>query len=391
MSVPKLRFPGFDGEWQEVNLTEVCTVNNGGTPDTAKSEYWGGPINWFSPSEFKSKYLFESIQKITEEGLIRSATKLIPIGSILLSARGTVGEVSINALECCINQSAMALIPTAETNSEFLYYTFIVMKRQLTRLSAGSTFSSINKSEVEKLHVLLPSMEEQKKIAEFLSAVDEKIELLSRKKALLEKYKKGVMQKLFSQQLRFKDDNGNTYPEWEEKKIVEIAEINMGQSPPSDSYGIEQIGYPLIQGNADIDNRKTSPRQWTTAPTKLCDIGDIILTVRAPVGAVSLSHHNACIGRGVCSIKSSSQVHSIYLYLWFILFENKWDSIAQGSTFTAINRADIESLGTPFPCLEEQKKIADFLSSIDEKIELVGKQIEGMKLYKKGLLQQMFV
>jgi type I restriction enzyme S subunit len=90
---------------------------------------------------------------------------------------------------------------------------------------------------------------------------------------------------------------------WEEKELIKVATIKMGQSPSSDNYNDEGRGVYLIQGNADCNNRKTSPRVWTTQITKTCDIGDIIMTVRAPVGAISKCLHYACIGRGVCSIK----------------------------------------------------------------------------------------
>ena len=114
-----------------------------------------------------------------------------------------------------------------------------------------------------------------------------------KKKTLLEQYKKGVMQKLFSQELRFKDDNNQDFPDWQEKTLGEVATITMGQSPDSKTYNTEEIGKLLIQGNADITNRITNPRNWTSEPTKECKAGDLILTVRAPVGMVAKSIYDA--------------------------------------------------------------------------------------------------
>jgi type I restriction enzyme S subunit len=165
----------------------------------------------------------------------------------------------------------------------------------------------------------------------------------------------------------------------------------MGQSPESSSYNSIGNGYYLIQGNADISNRKTSPRNWTNEPTKLCDIGDLILTVRAPVGAIAKSNHNACIGRGVCSIKNKKKSNIAFLYQFLLDFENRWNRLEQGSTFTAVSGKDIRSVEVPFPCFEEQTKIADFLSDLDTKIEVLSTSIENTQTFKKGLLQQLFV
>ena len=199
------------------------------------------------------------------------------------------------------------------------------------------------------------------------------------------------MQKIFSQQIRFKDNNGRSYPDWEERKLGDVSTITMGQSPESSSYNTEEDGAYLIQGNADIKDRKTAPRNWTNMPIKECKIADIIMTVRAPVGAVAKSIHNACIGRGVCAIRNNKNSDISYLYQFLVNFEKRWVKFEQGSTFTAVNTKDVKSLKLNLPSISEQQKIADFLTGIDNKIEHTTKQIENIQAFKKGLLQQMFV
>ena len=198
------------------------------------------------------------------------------------------------------------------------------------------------------------------------------------------------MQKIFSQELRFKDENGNDFADWEVKKLGDVAEVIMGQSPNSTSYNTEGIGKLLIQGNADIFNRKSNPRNWTNEPTKECDIGDIVLTVRAPVGGVAKSLHDACIGRGVCAIRNKTGNALEFLYQFLLDYEPKWVRLEQGSTFTAVSGADIRTIEISIPQHEEQTKIANFLTTIDEKINQQQSQIEKVSHYKKGLLQQMF-
>ena len=174
---------------------------------------------------------------------------------------------------------------------------------------------------------------------------------------------------------------------WEVVKLGDICTINMGQSPKSETYNETPIGFPLIQGNADIKHRRTLPRIYTSELTKECNIGDIIMTVRAPVGAIAKSYHNACIGRGVCSIQAIEEKE--FLYQFLLSYENKWDKLSQGSTFTAVNGSDIKNIKIPLPPLEEQKKIAEILSSVDQKIAFVDNRIEETELLKKGLMQKL--
>ena len=175
--------------------------------------------------------------------------------------------------------------------------------------------------------------------------------------------------------------------DWEVVKLDDTAMITMGQSPKSYTYNTNKVGIPLIQGNADCKNRKTIPRLYTTELTKECFVGDIIMTVRAPVGVISKSLHNACIGRGVCSIKSKNNNEYIYQYL--VYYEDNWDNLSQGSTFTAVSGSDIKNLQISLPPLKEQKQIADILSTADEKIEILKAKKEKYKELKKGLLQKL--
>jgi type I restriction enzyme S subunit len=187
-------------------------------------------------------------------------------------------------------------------------------------------------------------------------------------------------------QLRFKGFEG----EFLFRKLGDISNVVMGQSPDSKSYNENGEGLYLIQGNADIKNRVSYPRQWTNNPTKVCEVGDLILTVRAPVGAVAKSIHNACIGRGVCAIRNLNQYSIEYIYQFLLDFETKWGNLEQGSTFTAVSGNDIKSIKIPIPNLPEQEKIASFLSSVDEKIRQLTRKATLLEQYKKGVMQQLF-
>ena len=193
-----------------------------------------------------------------------------------------------------------------------------------------------------------------------------------------------MMSKSKVPQIRFKGFNR----EWEESKLNEKAFITMGQSPVSSSYNENSIGLPLIQGNADCKERKTSPRIFASQFTKECFINDIVMTVRAPVGYVSKSLHHACIGRGVCSIKSKEDGE--FLFQFLINYENQWLKFSQGSTFTAVNSDDIKNLNLIIPNHNEQTKIGDYFQQLDKLIEQKEKKYQKLKQFKKAMLDKMF-
>ena len=199
------------------------------------------------------------------------------------------------------------------------------------------------------------------------------------------------MQKIFSQEIRFRDQNGKEFGEWEEKRLEEVTKVVMGVSPSSGNYNNEKNGMLLIQGNADIKNRVSNPRQYTTQITKECNSGDILMSVRAPVGEFSRCIHNACIGRGICAIQSKCNVNNDYLFHTLVYTEVLWNRFKQGSTFESVNTTDIRNFKLKIPTLAEQTKIAQFLSALDRKIAVMDGQIEKTKEWKKGLLQRMFV
>jgi type I restriction enzyme S subunit len=393
-NIPSLRFPEFKGEWEFKRIGEITIVSAGATPSTTKKEYWGGKIRWMNSGELNLKKVYEVDNRITELGLKKSSTKLIPKHSILIGLAGqgkTRGTVAMNMIELCTNQSIGSILPNENYISEFFYHNLDNRYEELRSLSTGDGGrGGLNLQIIKTLPITLPNLQEQTKIASFLTAVDDKLQALKQKKTLLEQYKKGVMQKIFSQELRFKDDNGNEYPDWEEKKLGDVVKITMGQSPNSSSYNSDGYGIPLIQGNADIKNRVSNPRNWTTEKTKECKIGDLLLTVRAPVGAVAKSIHNACIGRGVCSIINNSKSNIEFIYQFLLDFETKWGSLEQGSTFTAVSGIEINKLEIILPSVSEQTKIANFLSTIDDKINHCQEQIVNAEVWKKGLLQKMF-
>lgn len=198
-TLPKLRFPEFRdvGNWGEKTLEEIGEFIGGGTPDTSVSEYWGGDIQWFTPSEIKKQNLSTSRRTITEKGLRNSSAKLLPEGALLLSTRATIGEIGIANNPCTTNQGFQSLLVNSSNVNVFWYYWIIQHKNDLIRRSSGSTFLEIGKTEIKKIGALLPIKDEQQKIADCLSSIDDIITNQTKKIESLKTHKKGLMQQLF--------------------------------------------------------------------------------------------------------------------------------------------------------------------------------------------------
>ena len=198
LNVPNIRFPEFKEEWEKCRLDKVATIVGGGTPDTNNSVFWNGSIQWFTPSEVgKNKYISHSIRKISEEGLKKSSAKLLPIGTILLSSRATIGECSINTIECTTNQGFESLIINQDNYNEFFFYLIQTKRKELIRKSCGSTFLEISSNEIKKINITKPSRKEQEKIASFLSLLDERIATQNKIIDKLESLIKGIRKDIF--------------------------------------------------------------------------------------------------------------------------------------------------------------------------------------------------
>jgi type I restriction enzyme S subunit len=169
-----------------------------------------------------------------------------------------------------------------------------------------------------------------------------------------------------------------------------VATVVMGSSPKSECYNESQNGLPLLQGNADIKNRLSAPRIFTSEITKECQVGDILMSVRAPVGSIAKSIHHACIGRGIAAIHAKQPNCQEFLYQWLLSYEPRWVNISQGGTFDAINSDDLKHVGLTTPKPAEQQKIAECLSSLDELMAAQARKVDALKTHKKGLMQQLF-
>jgi len=253
---------------------------------------------------------------------------------------------------------------------------------QLLPLVCGIKVSSISRGNIKGVYLLRPPLSEQRRIAAALSDADELVASLDKLIEKKKRVKEGAMQRLLSGETRLPGFTGK----WVEKRLGDVCEIVMGQSPSSTYYNLQGNGLPLIQGNADMDNRTSIIRLYTSQITKTCEVGDIILSVRAPVGAVGKAGYKSCLGRGVCALKHNGD----FLYQYLLFVEDKWGEFSKGSTFDSINSSELSDYKLTIPpSFTEQQTIAGVLSDMDAEIAALSRERAEAARIKQGMMQEL--
>jgi len=299
---------------------------------------------------------------------------------------GIIGYVSpLIPKPSYINQHiALVRFDSSKVSSKFISYFLASENPQKLFWASTDTGAKAGMSliTVHKILVSLPPLKEQRSIARVLSDTDALITSLDKLIAKKRDIKQAAMQQLLTGKQRLEGFGGD----WEVKRLGEIANITMGQSPSSAYYNVKGIGLPLIQGNADVRNRETIIRIYTSQVTKRCCKGDIILSVRAPVGEVARTSFDACIGRGVCAISYFNN----FLYHLLIFIEPQWSKLSTGSTFDSVNSTEINNLEVYLPLNHtEQQAIAKVFSDMDSEISALEQRRDKTKALKQAMMQEL--
>ncbi|ELC8453213.1 restriction endonuclease subunit S [Clostridium perfringens] len=411
-NVPELRFKGFEDEWEKIHLSDsverVVRKNKGNVtnrPLTISAQY--GLVN---QEEFFNKVVASKnlegyyLLNNGEFAYNKSYSNGYPFGAIKRLDKYKNGAVS--TLYICFK-------PKLNVDSDFLTQYFESSKwyREVSMVAVEGARNhgllNIGVSDFFDTIHRFPSLQEQEKIANFLSKVDSIIEKQEKKVEYWNSYKKGMMQKIFSQKIRFKDGNGRDYPEWEEEKLGGIGQTYTGLSGKTkDDFGFgngKYITYVNIFKNTKVDinmfdlvDIKKDEKQNKVLK------GDILFTASSEtpneVGMASVCDNNIenlylnsfCFG-----FRLNSKKDIDYIFIGYLLrspsLRKKISILAQGSTRYNLSKSEFMKIKIQIPCLEEQRKIVNFLSNIDNIIEKENKKLEELKQWKKGLLQQMFV
>lgn len=408
--VPKLRFPEFKGNWEKKKINEIAEkINSGKTPLGGETVYTENGVTFIRSQNINDdKLLLDNVVYIPEEINKGMKNSVVKPNDILLNITGaSLGRSCVvpqNFTTGNVNQHVCIVRLNEKNNPNFIQSFFSSFKGQIIfqSLQTGSGREGLNFESIKGIKINLPFLPEQQKIASFLTSVDERLTLLAQQKEKLELYKKGVMQQIFSQKLRFKDENGEDYPDWEEKKLGEICKLQGGFAFKSNEF--KETGIPVIRisnisnhtNHIDLNsivfyNKIEKDENFTIKK------GDLIIAMSgATTGKSSIYNleYYAYLNQRVGLFKSLTNKLEYNFLIQFVFsdfFKKQLDSLLVAGAQPNISSKDIESLSLPFPATEEQQKIASFLSAIDVQIEGVSKKIEQTKVFKKGLLQQMFV
>lgn len=360
---PKLRFPEFNVDWMNDTLGNLFNINAGGDikqefVSQVKDEIFKYPI-YANAEKNKGFYGYSSIYKIDEE-VVTIAGRGVNIG--IAHARKEKFYPIVRLL---------VLKPKIKLSVDFFEYAI----NQFDIVAESTGVPQLTAPQISNYGIFYTDYNEQTKIANFLSSVDEKLNLLKEKKSLLEEYKKGIMQKIFNKELRFKDDNGNNFEDWEEKRIGNILSIGSGRD-----YKHLNLGNVPVYGTGGL----------MTYVDSFLHQGETVCIGRK--GTIDKPmYFNGDIWTVDTLFYTHTFVDSIPKYVFYVFQSINWKQHNEASGVPSLSKSTIEQISINVPSVPEQTKIADFLSAIDEKIELVSIQIEETQEYKKGLLLQMFV
>jgi type I restriction enzyme S subunit len=418
MGMPALRFEEFSGDWKDVPISDCLQlmtdfVANGSFESLRKN------VSVFADIDFayyvrlydlrlglghsKQTYVDEKSFKFLKKSTLQS-------GDILVANIGAnVGEVWQTPLldkPATLAPNMILLKVSSSTNESYLFH---YLKTELGEKEIKSTVSGsgqpkVNKTELKRVRVKLPpSLKEQTKIANFLTAVDEKITQLTQKHDLLTQYKKGVMQQIFSQELRFKDDDGRNFPEWEPSKLGEAVELIHGYQFRTTDF--TSSGLAVIKIGNVINNDLNLTDLTYINSTRMTEFerfqiqqGDILMSLTGNIGrVVEVGELPFCVlqnyrvGKFVPNNKKTLTKKFVkYLLVSDYVF-GKFGQLSNQSAQANFGKQDMDKIFVEIPSVPEQAKIADFLNAIDDKITNTKTQLRAVKQYKQGLLQQMFV
>lgn len=387
-------------------LSDLVDVIGGGTPKTTEESYWNGSIPWLSVKDFcgDKKYVYNTEKSITVEGLNNSSTKLLHKDNIIISARGTVGELAMIPYDMAFNQSCFGLIPKGNNDPHFVYYLLKDKVRSLKSQTQGSVFDTITKATFGRIECADYSEEDQRRIASILSSLDRKIELNNKINADLEEMAQAIFKNWFVDFEPFKDGKfvdselGMIPEGWKVGRLDEIADV-VGGSTPSKAKpeyytqkGIAWLtpkdlsNHPAVyssRGEIDI-----TEEGYNSTSTKLMPKGTILFTSRAPIGYISIAQNDICTNQGFKSLVPK-KAGTCFLYCFLKYVTPEIENKSTGSTFKEASGSLMKSLQVIMP---EQKVFEDFetiVSPLFARIESLEKENSRLSLLRDTLLPRL--
>ncbi|MCW3789249.1 restriction endonuclease subunit S [Plebeiibacterium sediminum] len=377
-----MRFPEFEDEWEAKKIEEIATVSSGGTPSRTKPNYWNGNIPWITTSLIDFNRIKTAEEFITEDGLSNSSAKLFPKSTILMAMYGqgkTRGKVGILDVEASTNQACAALKIKNKFHVDFVFNYLAKDYEKIRNLANDGGQQNLSAGLIKSLKIKTPSLSEQIKLANFLVVIDKRIQTQNKIIEHQESLMKGMMQQIFSQQLRLKNNSGENYPDWEDKKLKDLCEKGTSNIS-ANSLESNSGEYKIYGATGFLQN--VNFYQEEEAYISIVKDG-------AGAGRTLICEAKSSVLGTLDKIKPKNNNNMYFLYL--LLKTISFEKYITGSTIPHIYFRDYGNEKIKQPCIEEQTKIACFLSNLDEKLEKEKQILAQYKQQKKHLLQNLFV
>ncbi|HEM6677487.1 TPA: restriction endonuclease subunit S [Citrobacter amalonaticus] len=391
--VPKLRFRAFSEEYNIRKLKETADIVTGNTPSTSNSNFYGGEYMFVSPVDInEGKFVSHTKTTVSKEGFING--REIPAYSVMFVCIGsTIGKLAINSNPCITNQQINSLICNAYFSANYLYSILEKHSKKIKELAGIQAVPLINKTTFSNVELYFPNIEEQTKVASFISSIDEKISLMDKQYDLLCQYKKGMMQKIFSQEFRLKDKDGKDFPKWDNKKIGSLISEYKCKTTKENEWPVMTSSRSglVLQREYYGENRLTERSNigFNIIP---CDY--LTYRSRSDDGLFFFNQNKlnitGCISVYYPVFKFKYGNNYFYTTM-FNYYKNLFRAYAVGSSQLVLSITDLKEMKFLIPSPDEQKKISEFLSAIDKRIDTAKSTLDKLKIWKQGLLQQMFV
>ncbi|WRG24006.1 restriction endonuclease subunit S [Helicobacter pylori] len=355
--------------WQKVRLGDIAEIIGGGTPSTQITSFWNGSINWFTPTEIGiTKYVYKSQRTITLLGLKKSSAKLLPIGTILLTSRASIGDCAILKVVATTNQGFQSLIPLEKINNEFLYYLMLTLKNKLLKLASGSTFLEVSPNKIKNLLIPLPPLNEQIAIANILSGLDRYLCALDALILKKESVKKALSFELLSQRKRLKGFN----QAWQKVRLGDIA-----------NYLTSNLSAEQITQQGKIKVYDVNNFIGYTNTTFISDKPYISIVKDGSVGRVRIlppkTNILSTMGALIANHRTTTE------FLFYLLSNFDFKNFTSGSIIPHIYFKDYKEKTIFLPPLNEQIAIANILSGLDSEIISLKNKKRQFENIKKAL------
>jgi type I restriction enzyme S subunit len=405
--VPELRFPDFKKHWVIKKIQDVSTkVGSGKTPKGGEEVYQKEGIPFIRSQNVNNDGLLIDETHIPHEvHESMNGSQVLPNDILLNITGGSIGRscvVPSDFKEGNVNQH-VSIIRLKKDSPKFLQSILSSWRGQklIYQGQTGSGREGLNFKSIKGFKIYFPSISEQQKIATFITSVDLRIQFLEKKKANLEAYKKGVMQKIFSQEVRFKDENGNSFPDWEKKKLKDVFNGLKGTGLSKDKLSEKGKYKCVLYGELFTRYKEVITDIVSSTDTEegiLSKENDLLVPCSTTTSGIDLANvtalkdSNVLIGGDITILRAKKEVDNIF-YAYYLSNHKKLElaKFGQGTTIVHLYFNHFKGMIIDIPSVKEQQKIVAFLSNIDKNIEQITQQIEKSKSFKKGLLQRMFV